>query len=151
MNTHVRDNLLHLYERYVKGATETVNNSTTLQDDDDFAFAIGANEIVPFHMWIRGDSNATADFKWAFSVPSGGGGVVLQTAYGGAGVGSSITPFAISSGTGIQTNAGFYIYFTGFAQAAATPGTVQFQWAQNTLDASDTTVQAGSWLQVIRQ
>ena len=53
-----------------KSADETVNNSTTLQDDDELLFPIAANEVWYFEFFLLIQSSAdmeVADWKWAIS------------------------------------------------------------------------------------
>ena len=52
-----------------KTADETVNNSTTLQDDDHISLSVLANEVWAFHMVLHSSSDATPDIKVGWSVP----------------------------------------------------------------------------------
>ena len=62
---------LNLTKRVYKSADETVNASSTLQDDDELTFAIAANEVWEFSCVLAYVSNTTADIKFQFSLPSG--------------------------------------------------------------------------------
>ena len=55
----------------LKTADETVNNTTTLQADDALLVALGANETWILRYFIKFNSNATANFKYSYTVPSG--------------------------------------------------------------------------------
>src|SRR5690606_26427777 len=64
-----------------KTEDETVNNSATLQDDDDLSFAIGANEVWAVEIYVQVNSSSSADFKYALSVPSGATLLATQHPY----------------------------------------------------------------------
>jgi hypothetical protein len=134
-----------------KAADEIVNNSSTLQNDDDLYFAIAANEVWQFRFVISILSGTTPDFQMAITVPTGAtiaaGAVFVNTA------GALIHGNYLASGTAwdIQTNgvlAGDEVVFEieGYVSNDVTAGNVQLQWAQYLADASDTTVKAGSYL-----
>ena len=134
-----------------KTANEIVNNSTTLQNDDTLLAALAASEVVAFECALHVTSGTAPDIKFAFTVPSGATlrwGIigpditVNQTSNGESG--SALTLF-----TAGVTLAG-QIILLGTVVNSTTAGNLQLQWAQNTADASDTTVLANSWLKVWR-
>ena len=57
-----------------KAATESVNNSNVLQNDDEFSFAIGANETWLFIAILNVTYGVADGLKLAWSMPAGGGG-----------------------------------------------------------------------------
>jgi len=122
----------------LKTADETVNNSSTLQDDNELFLAIGANEIWLFWLFFWGNSGTTPDFKIGWAIPSGASGVFD----------SIVTAVASTSLTATLIISGFaasYLYrFYGEIKNGATAGNLQFQWAQNTATVSDTKVLANS-------
>lgn len=128
--------------RKVKSSDEIVNNSSVLQNDDDLFFSVGANEIWAVRMYVKFSSPATPDIKFQWSLPSGATGFVTGEPYydGNSFTGTSSFTFTGSSGTTRN------LIFQGYIETAGTSGTAQFQWAQNTQDASDTTVFAYSYL-----
>lgn len=54
-----------------KTSDETVNNSTTLQNDDALLLAMAANETWFFTVYITNNTSTTANIKFAFTVPTG--------------------------------------------------------------------------------
>lgn len=132
-------------KRPYKSADETVNNSSTLQNDDHLTFAIAANEIWAFTFMGMFLSGTTPDIKFTFSVPSGaifrywdaqnfmtvsnnGDGLDTQSVLSGNG-----TTVVMDDVLGMVTN-------------GANAGSVTLQWAQNTANASDTKLLKGSYI-----
>ena len=154
MNTHIRDNLLALGGTFVyKASDETVNNSVTLQDDDDLKFSVGTNELWIFQALLNmtDASDGTADTKYQFTGPAG------STAAWGAH--PSVTLSGVLQGSiardlgeeerpeGANDAAGGRLHnVSGSIDTAGTSGTMQLQWAQLVQDASDLKMLAGSWL-----
>ena len=141
LTTHAADYALH--SRVIrKSADQIVNNSTTLVNDTHLFFAVGANEVWWFSIFLRTKSGTTPDFKWAFTAPDG------ATITSGACCGVGGSPVNELSGlTGFNfggTGANAVKDWWNIAIIAGTAGNIQFQWAQNTADASDTKVLANS-------
>lgn len=134
----------------VKSADETVNNSTTMQSDDELTFTVAANSVYTVKAIIRYDSGATPDFKFQWIAPTAatidGVAHVADSSYTAAGA-------VIAESTAITTTAGLGAGMPGpilcdfTVMTGANAGSVTLQWAQNTLDASDTKVLADSWLE----
>lgn len=131
-------------------ALQTVNNSTTLVNATSLVLALAANEIVAFMAQVFYTGNGTADIQIAFTVPAGAtirwnnAGGVRNTTAGTvafvAAVTASGTSMAFEGGTnGTATLIGTVVNST-------TAGNLQLQFAQNTADASNTDLQANSWL-----
>jgi hypothetical protein len=148
-NTNLTDNLnvVGPHVRIRKSADETVVNSTTLQNDNELLFAIGANEAWVFEMMLYYSGNTAGDLRVAWTIPSGTVGV-----WTAAGVSQSSNAHEIR-GVGILSNLDFDIPLSsngvlimGSALAAATAGTIQMQWAQVTSFGTPTTIAAGSTL-----
>ena len=133
-----------------KTADETVNNSSTLQNDDDILASLAANEIVAFRAHIRFNSNGTADFKYAFTVPSG-----ATLAFSSANdTTSGFVNETQGSGTAVSLAANTLdsaIEIFGFVANGGNTGNLQFQWAQDTANVSDTKVLENSHLMVWRE
>lgn len=137
-----------------KTADETVSSSTTLQDDDDLFFDVGANELWFGMFMLRvSAANETMDIKFAFTVPFGSsisGGMqsyFAATAVKFVNLETEFTSHQLPSGSA-PNEAGINWRF--WLETSSTPGTVQFQWAQNVSDAGDLTVMKGSYLQALR-
>ncbi|MEX2599286.1 MAG: hypothetical protein WD533_06485 [Dehalococcoidia bacterium] len=131
--------------RVVKTADEVVNNSATLQNDDELLLSVGANETWNFTLFIYVDTPATADFQCAFAIPSGASGDRLNQSWNG-GFSSSDTIDVTAAQSTALVSGNRVIAINGRIIVGATPGTVQFQWAQDVAGAVDTIVRAGSCL-----
>lgn len=134
-------------KRVMKASDETVNNSTTLQNDDDLLFAIGANEIwmVLFYPLVNSPTNA--DIKFAFTMPTDG---VFNLLGIGVDSGNNVSVQFRLTGVasdcqGLDAN-DMPAVFLGIAVNGANAGNVQLQWAQNTAQAFDTKLLTGSCL-----
>lgn len=156
-NTHIRDNAqmtMHTLAR--KSADQIVNNSTTLVNDTHLSFSVLANDVWFFQAWLVIDSGTTPDIKFGWTLPAS---ATMRWGYLGAdpaaslpawqGVGGT-APTLATTGTVVQAGSGagtaIGTAFAAIAAIAGTAGTVQLQWAQNTLNASDTKVLANSAL-----
>lgn len=124
----------------VKAADETVNNSTTFQNDNDLFFSIGANEVWKFVILGTCVSSAVADIKVQFTAPVGISGFIREKWNDGNPYPWSAQNWINPSGSGNEEN----FLFEGVAINGANSGTVQLQWAQNTAEVSDTIVKAGT-------
>jgi hypothetical protein len=132
-----------------KTSAETVNNSSTMQDDDTLKFTGAADTNYTITGSILYQSNATADFKWQLEVPGS------STADFGA---PMLTVGGVSSwagreqGVAVETlGAGVtfpYVgsIFMGTVRMDGSGGEVVIQWAQNTANASNTQVLPGAWI-----
>ena len=142
-----------------KVSDETVNNSSVLQDDDDFVASVAANEDFKFELRFSYQGNTTADIKFTFTAPSGcsirwnypqGFGVSTVGAI------ATVDDIIVSGGGPVTPNGpGASVSrmhtLVGMVSNGATPGDLQFQWAQNTANASDTTVLADGHMTIWRE
>lgn len=142
-----------------KTANEVVNNSATLQDDNELVFPLEASAIYEFSLYASYDASTAADVKFAFAVPSGAtlsvgqmGPFTAATGNSGSVTYASGTtsgaPPANAGGAGVGTRIAYTA--RGTVKTSTTAGNLQLQWAQANADASDTTVYAGSVLRVER-
>lgn len=132
----------------VKTADETVNNSATLQDDDHLVFAAVANAKYWVRITLYISSGAVPDFKSAFSVPSGTTGWRGMVTNSAAGF---VQNADLTTGRVSAMNAANYgAVIEAYVETSSTAGNVTFQWAQDTADASNTTVAKGSTMMVWR-
>lgn len=137
-----------------KTVTQTVNNSTVLVNDNELLIALPLiNTSYGIEMYITYTSSTVADIKFTFSVPAGATGSFCTTglAVGAAGT----TGDGQFDATGLTTTisiggAGQAVgcLITGTINTAAATGNLQFRWAQDTAEVSNTTVNADSWLRV---
>ncbi len=136
-----------------KTVDETVNNSTTLQNDNHLLAALAANETAHFMFYILHIGNGTADFKYAITVPSGATLVHAMpnarvTATGALGGASATTSSASVSAQGTSNKIVQGVW--GIVRNSSTPGNLQLQWAQDTATVVDTKVLLDSFLMVWR-
>lgn len=130
-----------------KTADETVNNSAVMQNDNHLFLPVAANTVYRLSMRLGISSGATPDFKTAFTFPAGttmfynATTVAVSTAtlqnYG-------LDQTSTASIEGGQTS----VTYDGLVIVSAAGGTLQLQWAQNTANASDTKVLAGSYIEL---
>jgi len=125
----------------VKAAAETIDNSDTLQDDNDFTFSIGASEVWLVEMGLLVTGTTVADFKATWSLPSGASMLmfmVLQdTSVQSEAEGTTPgTAFAI----GLATSNAAMVHVMATLRNAGTVGPATFQWAQNTQEATNLTL-----------
>ena len=134
-----------------KTANETVNNTTTLQNDDDLFAAVLANSVYLVTGNLRVASQTNADFIINWTAPSGyafdwslhtlaaSAASITDDYLGGYAAGSQ-PPLAGLGGSTVIAKV------EGLLTIAGTAGTFRLQWAQNTAQASGTSLLSGSWL-----
>ena len=133
-----------------KTADETVNNSSTLQNDDHLILPLGANEVWIFQFFLFSNSSTTADIKIAFTAPTG---AVFQYLISSADIGvdsSTTTATFARMSTGAINIYGESLdkldILRGLVINGANAGNLQLQWAQSLAEVSDTIVRANSCL-----
>lgn len=129
-----------------KTANETVNNSAVLQNDDELSWAVVASGVYRLELHLIYDTGTTPDLKIGWTFPAGltmvWGGIYADTAGAVALVSGNIQTTAQSiGGAGAAAIRG--AHFWGIV-TVSTAGTLQLQWAQDTANATDTIVRAGS-------
>ncbi len=134
----------------VKQVDEGVNNSTTLQDDDELFLPLKANKVYVGELVMLENCPVQADIKTAFSIPTGATGEQALT--GGL--------YRWSSAQGSQNITTTIAYGTvGNPSWNSTPlrvvmggtaGNLQLRWCQNTLwSPADSQVLKGSYIMLI--
>lgn len=129
-----------------KSADETVNASTTMQNDDALLFAVGTNETWMATLFLTYDSGTTPDIKVTWALPAGATGRHASNVVNVGNVDDYVTGDATGTlsmaggGAGVKRSALINIQI----RTGGTSGNVQLQWAQNTSDASDTKVRQES-------
>lgn len=142
-------------------ADVSVTNSTTLVNAAGLAVAMQANSIYAMDGYIAYTCNGTADVKFAISVPTGtvgswglyavavgstgGEGDISAARLDAFGDSSLVTAGGNSVGTGAMS-----CLPRGLITTAATAGSLQVRFAQNTANATPTKIEAGSWLRLVR-
>lgn len=133
----------------VKSANQVISSQTTLVSDADMRFAVAANSLYEFHVFLRYSSPTGADWKSSFTVPASASAHFARYGWNLSGNfvggdefadGSTVTSQGQGAGT-VQT-----ANFFGYAVTAGTAGNLIFQWAQNTSNAGNTTLYANSYL-----
>jgi hypothetical protein len=120
-----------------------VNATATLQNDDELFFSVGANETWTFRFMIQGNANATPDYKFAVTAPSGAT-CKISTADHEAGASVANLGCGVSTGLVTGNTANDLYEVVGTVTNGPNAGTVQLQWAQNTANAANSTIYAGS-------
>ena len=132
---------IHGEVRKRKETTETVNNTTTLQNDDELFFPVAANEICEVSFFLRVNSSAVADLKVAITVPTGGSALYSKQ--------GDVVTLEKTEGQGSSLSTGGadeHYVVRGIVVNGATAGNVQLQWAQNTAEVSNSSVLLNSFL-----
>jgi hypothetical protein len=141
-----------------KTASESVVNSTTLQDDDQLRFTIAAGESWAFEMMVIATCPASnnRDIKIAFTVPAGatirwGASGPTVAVKAGSLLGDSGN-YAVATGPGplvygVANGAvPTFIHITGVVVAGGSGGDVRMQWAQNSNGTQPVIVEQNSYL-----
>lgn len=134
-----------------KEADQTVNNSDSLQPDNELKFAIGPDESYLVEYILLHNSNSTADLKLAVTAPEGAevhtyiSAYRANTTYGtvcrnGSGVASDI-----DGKDGVAMDK-----YTAIVINGENAGYVTLEWAQYQADESNTKVLANSVLKATR-
>lgn len=134
-----------------KTSVETVNNSAVMQNDDDLKVNVDANAYYTGELWIAFTSAPAAGLRVDFTAPVG----ATMEASGFLVVVAGATTFAATSVlgnvSGIVSSGAAAPYMNKFTLVTgANAGTLQFRWAQNAANASNTTVNVGSYLELKR-
>lgn len=132
-----------------KSADESVTSSSTLQNDDDFSFAIRANEVWKGSMLMTGSALGAGGIKGDFTIPSGASGSMTSAS---SQTGLTFANVSVATGFGLTvamtSGRDFAINFT--ITNGANAGTVQFRFAQNVSNGTATIIKGGSLLHATR-
>lgn len=144
----------------VKTADESVTSDTTLQDDDELAFAVGLGEVWEFEFLLRtkaaAGGGATGDLKINLTVPANATGWMgaFGPKTGATAAATLVHAPAAALGTplsvGVVSNVETYVQVKARVVTTDTAGTVQLQWAQNASNVLATSVLAGSILKATK-
>lgn len=131
-----------------KTVDETVNNSATLQNDDQLVIAVPANTKWEVDGVFRFNSGTTPDIKAKFTVPASATLKWNFFAQAGTFLGFQQDETTTATVDGIAAPVACLV--KGILTVGATAGNLQLQWAQATANASNTIVQIGSYLKLRR-
>ena len=164
MNEQVRDNLDILKIIFadtgaptnalypsLQSADVTKNANTTLEDLDDLAFPILANETWGFGAVSFMISDGTADVKYSVTAPASSTGRFGILGSGAPITAGSTTVFGDPVDMAIPNTLTQTIMVWGSVTASVTPGTVQIQGAQNTSTAVNTVFYENSIIIAVRK
>lgn len=150
--------------RMVDSSARNSGNTGTTLTADDTLFFNGAGDSQSVYLaevfFIISAANATMDFKYAFTVPTGvtgyhGPGFSVSNQGGWASGNAGTTAAALTTSLGGSYGFGTLAGVTG-AQAvglffmSSTSGAITVTWAQNTSDAGDLKLLKGSFLRVTK-
>jgi hypothetical protein len=134
-------------------ADRVVNNSATLVDVPQLKINVDAYERVLFRFNVFYNTNATADFKYQVAIP-GSPTVYRQVTEGMAPDDTAVDLALATSSAAVSllgaANANGFVRITGVLVNGANAGQITLQFAQNTANASDTIVYAGSFMEYRR-
>jgi hypothetical protein len=138
-------------------ANKIINNDTVLSDVPELAIELTANEIIQFQLNLLYKGDQAADLKLGFVIPTSAtiwwspiNGILTDTVNG---IVEQPVIFNTSSTIQLGTlaaGATKVATIAGEIKTFGTAGTFKVQVAQNTANASDTTVLNGSYLEVKR-
>jgi len=134
-------------------------STTTIANDPDLTLPVGASKKYELDMQVVYTAvNSTGDLKFVFTVPAS---AVFTGSLFGVAIGSSALAFPPYQASGLlitgpaQTVAGGGIAqnalrVSGILAVAGTSGSITFQWAQGTSNATPTVVKQGSYMRLRR-
>lgn len=125
-----------------KNADEIVNNSDTLQNDNDLTFSVAANKNYAIWGVLIINSPSNADIKFQWGVPAAATADSLFSSAAGT-VESVFESGSTNWGT---TGNNQTLKIMGVAITSGTSGDIFLEWAQQTAQSSDTKILKGSWL-----
>lgn len=148
-----------------KPSTESVTSSTSLQNDDHFAFSVAANSVYALEGYVLYDGAQAANsptsvggLKSAFTGPAAAS--MSWTNFGGATefAGDLATYNMVAQGLTTSRNVATQVTATatmsfqpkGTLVTGVNAGTLQYQWAQATSNATATRVLANSWMKLTK-
>ena len=156
-------NAFHLYAqsrrvagRVYKAADETITADATLNSDATLRFTCAASKNYVFSAHIFYESATAADFRFGMTGPTSPTKfsvlwhhVTPETAV--TNVFGRWTAYETTGEiiTHTANTAGGHIKLSGLIQNGSNAGTLIFTWAQGTSNAGNTTVLAGSWLEIL--
>jgi hypothetical protein len=137
----------------ISDETRTANATLTADSALQFSMAANTKYVIRIEVWF--DTTAAGDFKYGFNGPAIGAGLIRmhrRAIIAGAAaftVSAVATAYDPTTGIGLAGTGttGGYIALSGIVQNGATAGTFDFRWSQNTSDAGNTIVRAGSYLE----
>lgn len=136
-----------------KTSDETIISNASLQNDDVLFLAVAASAVYEFRLRAIINSGTTPDFKMGWTFPAGL--TMTYDLFEGESLGAVANviqgPYIQTDVPPVSTTGSDQPWIAeGLVIVSSTAGTLQWQWAQNTLTASNTIVRAGSYLRLRR-
>ncbi|MBW4062252.1 hypothetical protein HJC99_06825 [Candidatus Saccharibacteria bacterium] len=150
LNAAATNVIANQMQQVIKPTDQIVTSSAAFVNDNALSFTVGPNETWTYNMTVFGNSGTTPDFKFSMSAPAGSSCVWGVSEAENADSNGNLSCGA-SSGLISGSGADEPYYITGTVTAGVTGGSVTLQWAQNTANAANTIVRAGSYLQAMQQ
>ena len=143
-----------LWRTILKTSDQAKTSDSALAADSLLQFSMDAPKVYHVRGVIFFDTAATPDFKYQFSSPASC--TLIRFEMASCIAGGTPAESAIQTGVpgstalvGSGTTGGFLRFDCIVQTSAGNPGTFSFDWAQNTSNASATTVRAGSYIEYI--
>lgn len=136
----------------VKTANETVNSSTTLQNDDHLVISDVPTGYYKYEVLLDCTLTAVGDFKSTLTTTgalTSRGRVTTQENGALTAQSHRMVDFEEEQNFDLPSDEDYIIHYMGYIDMT-TSGDIQFQWAQNTSDIDNTTVKAGSYMHLTR-
>lgn len=140
-----------------RSGTSSAKQNNTLANDDTLLWAVAANSVWFFEAFLTMTAaSATMDVKFGWSLPAGAtmvwGGLGTATGGGWQILGTAGTVLAASTESttpnfGSAASA-FTLQLNGWVINSSTAGTANLQWAQNTTEAANLTMNINSLLRL---
>ena len=132
----------------VKAADQTKTNDATPAADTDLTLPVTANTVYAVDVVILGSAATTPDLKIGWSGPSGAQFLWSEDHGAASNNASVIGQTLIIAGNAGETTRHFYV--NGTLTVAGTAGSFAVTWAQDTLDAGNATLKAGTWIRLTK-
>lgn len=136
------------FQLIIKSSDETINSDSTLSDDSELTATLAANKRYAFFSVIFVITDATPDFKYGYTVPASTTNQKGASVWRGSGGLQAANPVTTSQAMTASGTSETQLPINGYVITGASAGTLDFQWAQDTSDAANTTVKAGSFILV---
>ena len=131
----------------VRKTANQTNTGTTITDDTELLFAIAANEVWTYEIWLIVNSPTGSDFQHDFTVPASA--TIYRNYVGGDVTGVVVERRNTTAGTDeeIETTGAAILLspIRGIVVNGANAGTVTLRWSQD-VDAGEAAVLANSFL-----
>lgn len=138
----------------IKTAGESVANNT-IQNDDHLFLSLQASTTYAFQLVVQYGTTSTADFKFDFDFSGTNSAYREWAMYTTTSLGSAMATATPHTTLGADTailhgSTGENALMVNGSIAVVNAGTLRFRWAQNTTDATATTIRLGGVLRAWR-